>query len=169
MKKWFKECPFCSNEIKEWAKKCQFCHKFLDNEKTKKETSNWTSSFLKWYFAEEELKIMMEEKDKETPFGVVLKWFDYVWWIIILWCIIIVFKWYSITPWWRRTIMWCYLIFWVYTVWKSLWKNVTVAKNVNVLFRVILKVKDMIMHDADKDEIFKELNISRIFESFHKY
>ena len=167
MKKWYKKCPSCTKEIKESAKKCQYCHKNLNNKETIWKTYN--ASFLEGYFAEEQLKVMMEEKDKETPFRVVLKWFDYVWWIIILWCIIIVFKWYSITPLWRRIIMWCYLIGRVYTVWKSLWKNVIVARNVNVLFRVILKVKDMIMHDADKDEIFKELNISRIFESFHKY
>ena len=30
MKKWYKKCPFCSNEIKEWAIKCQFCKEFLE-------------------------------------------------------------------------------------------------------------------------------------------
>lgn len=30
MKKWYKLCPFCANEIKEWAKKCQYCKEFLD-------------------------------------------------------------------------------------------------------------------------------------------
>lgn len=30
MKKWYKICPFCANEIKEWAKKCQFCKEFLE-------------------------------------------------------------------------------------------------------------------------------------------
>ena len=45
MKKWFKECPFCANEIKEKAIKCQYCWEFLPKEekespkeKVKKET-----------------------------------------------------------------------------------------------------------------------------------
>lgn len=34
MKKWYKECPFCANEIKKKAIKCQFCGEWLsDNEK----------------------------------------------------------------------------------------------------------------------------------------
>ena len=33
MKKWFKECPFCANEIKEKAIKCQYCWEFLPEEK----------------------------------------------------------------------------------------------------------------------------------------
>ncbi len=40
MKKWFKECPFCKNEIKEKAIKCQYCWEFLsedEKEETKKE------------------------------------------------------------------------------------------------------------------------------------
>ena len=37
MKKWFRKCPFCANEIKEWAKKCQYCHKFLNKKEEKKE------------------------------------------------------------------------------------------------------------------------------------
>lgn len=37
MKKWFKECPFCANEIKEEAIKCQYCHEFLNKKEEKKE------------------------------------------------------------------------------------------------------------------------------------
>ena len=36
MKKGYKECPFCANEIKEKAIKCQFCWEFLNSKKETK-------------------------------------------------------------------------------------------------------------------------------------
>ena len=33
MKKWYKKCPYCANEIKEWAVKCQYCSEFLKRER----------------------------------------------------------------------------------------------------------------------------------------
>ena len=37
MKKWYKLCPFCANEIKEKAIKCQYCWEFLPEEEKKEE------------------------------------------------------------------------------------------------------------------------------------
>ncbi len=37
MKKWFKVCPFCANEIKEKAIKCQYCWESLDRDKNLKQ------------------------------------------------------------------------------------------------------------------------------------
>ena len=167
MKKWFKECPFCANEIREEAIKCQYCHEFLNEKKENKDEVNWAASFW-WFSVEDQIKNAMEQKDNETTFQTLLKWFDYVWWIILIRCIIIVFKWYSIAPWWRRFIMWCYLIFWIYSVWKSICNNVKVAKNTNILFRTIFKVKDMIRDNKNKDEILDELDFSKILKSFHR-
>lgn len=41
MKKGYKECPFCANEIREGAKKCQYCHEFLDKELNNTDTVKW--------------------------------------------------------------------------------------------------------------------------------
>ena len=41
MKKWYKECPYCKNEIKEWAIKCQYCKEFLDDEVEEQESEWW--------------------------------------------------------------------------------------------------------------------------------
>jgi len=45
MKKWYKLCPFCKNEIKEEAIKCQYCLKFLEWEKNIENQSTPT----KWW------------------------------------------------------------------------------------------------------------------------
>ena len=42
MKKWYKLCPFCANEIKEAAIKCQYCWEFLKKNEKKKENSKKT-------------------------------------------------------------------------------------------------------------------------------
>lgn len=167
MKKWYKECPFCMNEIKEWAKKCQYCHEFLDRD-DKEKYHTWLNESYQWTSFDNNLKNIMAQKDKETEFQTLLKWFDYVWWIILIRCIIIIFKWYSITPWWRRFIMWCYLIFWIYSVWKSICNNVKVAKNINILFRTIFNVKDMLRENKSKEDILDELDLSKILKSFHR-
>lgn len=45
MKKWYKECPFCANEIKEWAIKCQYCHERLNKEEIKEAPNNLEKSY----------------------------------------------------------------------------------------------------------------------------
>lgn len=51
MKKWFKECPYCANEIKEGAIKCQYCHEFLnkDDKKIKKELLSMNDQCVQKY------------------------------------------------------------------------------------------------------------------------
>jgi len=64
MKKWFKLCPYCANEIKEDATKCQYCKEYLDedsheSEKKVEYKKNWDkveliekwSSRRKWWLA----------------------------------------------------------------------------------------------------------------------
>ncbi len=44
MKKWYKECPYCWEEIKEVAKKCRFCWEFLEK---KEEKAEWNDNDIK--------------------------------------------------------------------------------------------------------------------------
>ena len=49
MKKWYKECPFCKNEIKKEAIKCPFCEELLESKHEWKETNSEISSNSKTY------------------------------------------------------------------------------------------------------------------------
>ena len=66
MKKWYKKCPFCANEIKEWAIKCQFCEEFLDwrnSEKTENSNveiskqNNSKKYWFRWRFFRKDLSL----------------------------------------------------------------------------------------------------------------
>jgi len=54
MKKWYKICPYCGNEIKELAIKCQYCKEFLNNWNESKKNSKQP----------EEKKIIKKDLDK---------------------------------------------------------------------------------------------------------
>lgn len=49
MKKWYKLCPYCGEEIREIAKKCRYCWKRLPENNVEKnktgEISNWNKPY----------------------------------------------------------------------------------------------------------------------------
>lgn len=62
MKKGYKECPFCWEEIKEVAKKCRFCGEFLDwenniSEKEQKNNETTKNYWFLWRFFRKDLKL----------------------------------------------------------------------------------------------------------------
>ena len=76
MKKWYKKCPFCANEIKSDAIKCQFCEEILVQER--KESLKENSFFYKFF-----------RKDLNLSSKRWHRLFKIIWiFTIIIWCII---------------------------------------------------------------------------------
>jgi len=64
MKKWYKECPFCANEIKEKAIKCQYCWEFLPKEEKTISKKEVKKEKKEGPFCDEELVDKISEKNE---------------------------------------------------------------------------------------------------------
>ena len=67
MKKWFKKCPFCANDIEEESLKCSFCDEILNWVEATKNTITYNTDNLK--------------KNKKT--WIIILWI--IWCLLILW------------------------------------------------------------------------------------
>jgi len=105
---------------------------------------------------------MMQKKEEETKFMMILKAFDYIWWIVIIRIIVLIFKWYTDAPTWLRVILWLYFIFWIFSVARSVSRNVDVAKNTNKFIRAICYAKMDIDINANKERVLERLDIEKI-------
>ena len=87
MKKGYKICPFCANEIKEWAIKCQYCKEFLDKSEIKKLNIKGKNGTHKGLFSELNLDYNLDIHHKEFLESCIKtgeKWKMW-YWISIIW------------------------------------------------------------------------------------
>ena len=103
MKKWFKECPFCKNEIKNEAVKCQFCKEFIW------ELKDWWDEEI----IEKEEELRIESDNINTS----IKWWDITKWLMIWYIIwVIIDFWIVLCGWeiseWTELLINCIFVYW---------------------------------------------------------
>lgn len=65
MKKGYKICPFCANEIINGAIKCQYCKEFLNKKESKKSSSKWRKTVDKYLFNEQNVDYKLDIHHKD--------------------------------------------------------------------------------------------------------
>lgn len=143
MKKWYKLCPYCANEIKEWAIKCQFCNEFLDdnaeikatktdskNTNEKVELAEKWSTRRKWGLAL--VLIIPITGVLWFIFSLIFRFISTAWWSVYAYWDV-----YTWNPWWESMLMvinkavnrllWMVAMFWL--IWFMPWLAMLIKKD----------------------------------------